>query len=119
MGVRAMAKNSHKPKGIVAKPQQAKTLRAQSKNEISVLQNGDRIQIAADVDLEGIDELKDVLGHYEAILQRLSVRKLPSAGVSLLITHHQKAELRERGYTDDQIHDMTPTEAHRLLGLVD
>ena len=114
-----MAKNSNKPKGIVTNPQQAKTLRPQSKNEISVLQHGDRIQITADVDLEGIDELKDILGHYEAILTQLAARPPPPTGVSLLITHHQKAELRERGYSDDQIHDMTPTEAHRLLGLVD
>ena len=114
-----MAKNSHKREGIVAKPQQAEILRPQSNNEIFVLQKGNRIQITADVDLVGIDELKDILGHYEAILIQLAARTPPPAGVSLLITHHQKAELRERGYTDYQIHDMTPTEAHRLLGLVD
>jgi hypothetical protein len=114
-----MAKNSYKTEGIDAKPQKAEIRKAQSKNEISVLQKGDRIQITADVDLEGIDELKDILGHYEAILTQLAARTLPPTGVSLLITHHQKAELRKRGYTDDQIHDMTPTEAHRLLGLVD
>jgi hypothetical protein len=114
-----MAKNSHKPEGIVAKPQPAEIPRAQSKNEISVLQNGNRIQIAADINLEGIDELKNILEHYEGILTQLATRTPLPAGVSLLITHHQKAELRERGYTDDQIHDMTPTEAHRLLGLVD
>jgi hypothetical protein len=114
-----MAKNSHKPDRIIAKPQRAEILKAQSENEISVLQKGNRIQITADVDLEGIDELKDILGHYEAILTQLAARTPPPARVSLLITHHQKAELRERGYTDDQIHDMTPTEAHRLLGLVD
>jgi predicted metal-dependent phosphotriesterase family hydrolase len=65
-----------------------------------------------------------------AKLPRLAVRKprqhtplssdgSPSTGVSFLITHHQKAELRERGFTDDQIHTMTPEEAHRLLGLGD
>jgi hypothetical protein len=114
-----MAKNSHKPKRIVAQPQQAKVLKAQSKNETSILQKGNRIQRTADVDLEGIDEVKDILGHYEALLTRRPPRTPPPTGVSLLITHHQKAELRERGYTDDQIHGMTPTEAHRLLGLVD
>jgi hypothetical protein len=114
-----MAKNSHKPEGIVAKPEQAEILRSQSNNEISVLQKGNRIRITADVDLDGIDELKDILGHYEGILTQLAARTPPPAGVSLLITHHQKAELRERGFTDDQIHEMTPTEAHRLLGLVD
>jgi len=27
--------------------------------------------------------------------------------------------LRERGYNDEQIRDMTPNEAHRVLGLID
>ena len=67
----------------------------------------------------GIAELKEILGHYEAILKSLLLPKPPSTGVSFLITHHQKAELRERGFTDDQIHTMTPEEAHRLLGLGD
>jgi hypothetical protein len=40
------------------------------------------------------------------------------ASVSLLITLHQKAELRERGYTDEQISEMKPEEAHRVLGLI-
>jgi hypothetical protein len=114
-----VAKNSHKPKRIVAKPQQVEILGAQGENELSVLQKGNRLQITADVDLEGIAELKDILGHYEAILQRLAARKPPTTAVSFLITHHQKAELRERGFTDDQIHTMTPEEAHRLLGLGD
>jgi hypothetical protein len=125
-----MAKNSYKPEGIVPKPQQVESLRAQGENELSVLQKGNRLQITADIDLEGIGELKDILGQYEAILRRLTAQKprqhtplssegSPSTGVSFLITHHQKAELRERGLTDDQINTMTPEEAHRLLGLGD
>jgi hypothetical protein len=43
--------------------------------------------------------------------------KAPFAGVSLMITQRQKAELRERGYNNEQIRDMTPEEAHRVLGL--
>ena len=43
----------------------------------------------------------------------------PLAGFSLMITQRQKADLRERGYTDEQIRDMTPSEAHRVLGLID
>jgi len=112
-----MAKNSLKPEGDHRKASAGRDARGQGGNELSVLQKGNRLQITADIDLEGIAELKDVLGHYEAILKRLSVRKPPSTGVSFLITHHQKAELRERGFTDDQIHAMTPEEAHRLLGL--
>lgn len=39
------------------------------------------------------------------------------AGVSLMITRQQKAELRKHGYTDEQIRDMKPEYAHRVLGL--
>jgi hypothetical protein len=45
--------------------------------------------------------------------------KAPLAGFSLMITRRQKADLRERGYTNEQIRDMTPSEAHRVLGLID
>lgn len=41
------------------------------------------------------------------------------ARFSLMITQRQKADLRERGYSDEQIRDMTPEEAHRALGLID
>jgi hypothetical protein len=40
-------------------------------------------------------------------------------GVSLMITRRQKADLRELGYTDDQIRVMKPGEAHRVLGLIE
>ena len=39
------------------------------------------------------------------------------ASVSLMITQQQKDTLRELGYTDDQIRDMKPEDAHRVLGL--
>ena len=32
-----------------------------------------------------------------------------------MITRAQKEALRQRGYTDDQIREMTPEEAHRIL----
>ena len=38
-------------------------------------------------------------------------------GVSFLITQAQKDKLRELGIGDDQIRDMKPKEAHRILGL--
>jgi hypothetical protein len=41
----------------------------------------------------------------------------PSAQISFFITQAQKALLRERGYSDDQIAKMKPAEAHRILGL--
>jgi hypothetical protein len=42
-----------------------------------------------------------------------------SASVSLMITQKQKSALRERGFTEEQIRQMKPQEAHRTLGLVD
>jgi hypothetical protein len=40
------------------------------------------------------------------------------ATVSLMITQAQKAALRQKGYTDEQIREMTPEAAHRALGLI-
>jgi hypothetical protein len=40
------------------------------------------------------------------------------ARVSLMITQAQKAALKERGYTDEEIRDMTPEDAHRTLGSI-
>ncbi|GJD30591.1 hypothetical protein PMNALOAF_1838 [Methylobacterium adhaesivum] len=37
--------------------------------------------------------------------------------VSLMITNQQRAELRERGFSDASIRLMTPAEAHGHLGL--
>jgi len=45
--------------------------------------------------------------------------KAPQAWVSLMITQQQKADLRERGYSDEQIRDMKPEDAHKVLGLID
>ncbi len=39
----------------------------------------------------------------------------PEAGVSFMITQAQKAALRELGYTEEQIREMRPEEAHRIL----
>jgi hypothetical protein len=36
-----------------------------------------------------------------------------------MITRQQKADLRDRGYSDEQIRDMKPEEAHKALGLID
>jgi len=44
--------------------------------------------------------------------------KPSQASVSLMITREQKAALRQRGYTDDEIHEMRPEDAHRTLGLL-
>jgi hypothetical protein len=34
-----------------------------------------------------------------------------------MITQAQKAQLRELGYTDEQIREVTPAAAHKILGL--
>jgi HPt (histidine-containing phosphotransfer) domain-containing protein len=39
------------------------------------------------------------------------------AGVSLLITQAQKSKLRELGLGDDEIRNMRPDDAHRILGV--
>jgi hypothetical protein len=39
-------------------------------------------------------------------------------GMSFFITKAQKAELRRRGYTEEQIREMKPEVAHRALGLI-
>jgi hypothetical protein len=38
-------------------------------------------------------------------------------GISLFVTQSQKAKLREMGVNDQQIREMKPAEAHRILGL--
>jgi hypothetical protein len=48
-----------------------------------------------------------------------SARSAVKAGVSLMITRQQKADLRELGYNPEQIRDMKPEEAHRVLRLID
>jgi hypothetical protein len=45
------------------------------------------------------------------------VASSPEVQVSFFITRAQKAQLRERGYSEDQIAQMKPAEAHRILGL--
>jgi hypothetical protein len=39
-------------------------------------------------------------------------------GMSFIITRAQKAELRRRGYSEEQIREMKPEDAHRALGLI-
>ncbi len=41
----------------------------------------------------------------------------PKAQVSFFITQAQKAQLREKGYSDHQIEQMKPAEAHQILGI--
>ena len=48
----------------------------------------------------------------------MAPHKETETGISFIITKSQKAELRQRGYTEEQIREMTPEDAHRVLGLI-
>ena len=41
-----------------------------------------------------------------------------AASVPFMITKAQRAQLQERGYTAEQIREMKPGDAHRVLGLI-
>ena len=44
--------------------------------------------------------------------------KEAETGMSFFITKAQKAELRRLGYSEEQIREMKPEDAHRALGLI-
>jgi hypothetical protein len=46
-----------------------------------------------------------------------AVPAVRGAQVSFFITQAQKAQLRAKGYSDTQIAQMKPAEAHKILGL--
>ena len=48
----------------------------------------------------------------------MTAHKEAETGMSFIITNAQKAELRERGYSEEQIREMKPEDAHRALGLI-
>ena len=48
----------------------------------------------------------------------MEANKDAEAGMSFFITKAQKAELRRRGYSEEQIREMKPEDAHRALGLI-
>jgi len=48
----------------------------------------------------------------------MTAHKEAETGMSFFITKAQKAELRRRGYSEEQIHEMKPEDAHRGLGLI-
>ena len=48
----------------------------------------------------------------------MTAHKGAETGMSFIITKAQKDELRRRGYSEEQIRDMKPEDAHRALGLI-
>jgi hypothetical protein len=57
--------------------------------------------------------------HVERVFEgSMTPHKETETGISFIITKAQKAELRQRGYTEEQIREMKPEDAHRALGLI-
>ena len=57
--------------------------------------------------------------HEERVFEgSMTPHKETETGISFIITKVQKAELRQRGYTEEQIREMKPEDAHRALGLI-
>jgi hypothetical protein len=48
----------------------------------------------------------------------MTPHKEAETGMSFFITKTQKAELRRRGYSEEQIREMKPEDVHRALGLI-
>jgi len=60
----------------------------------------------------------DHVGHAEdAELNTTNSAPAASPAVSLMITNRQRAALRELGFSEEAIRQMTPAEAHGELGL--
>ena len=61
----------------------------------------------------------DIEGHAQPVFDdSMTAHKEAETGMSFFITKAQKAELRRRGYSEEQIHEMKPEDAHRGLGLI-
>ena len=61
----------------------------------------------------------DIGDHAERGLEAsMRPHKEAETGISFIITKAQKAELRQRGFTEEQIREMKPEDAHRTLGLI-
>src|SRR5215469_18907589 len=60
----------------------------------------------------------DIRGHAQRSFEPSMEANKVEAGMSFFITRTQKAELRRLGYTDEQIREMKPEDAHRALGLI-
>jgi hypothetical protein len=93
-----------------------------------IVMNGDRPDIQASVDLAGLKMLKEMLTKFEGILEMMAPghkaaspmpweNKEKPAQVPLMITLAQKERLRDMGYSDEQIVNMTPEQAHKLPGI--
>jgi hypothetical protein len=91
---------------------------------MKVALDGDRIIVSAVVDLK---DAKKLLKWLQANIDLLEAEVGDEAAtsqpaeqvgqVSLMITLAQKERLRDMGYSDEQIINMTPEQAHKLPGI--
>jgi hypothetical protein len=77
---------------------------------------GEEFQLLRTVDIRASEALK---GPDETPAPAQMADAGAPAQVSLIITRAQRASLRTIGYSDEDIRNMTPAEAHRNLGLGD
>jgi len=84
-----------------------------------------RLIVSGDVGVKEIERLiakleldKEILGESDRPAAATpAASETPGAHVSFFVTKAQKAQLQERGYTEDQIAKMKPAEAHKILGI--
>ena len=60
----------------------------------------------------------DIRDHAERVFEASMTPDEAKTGMSFFITKAQKAELRRLGYSEEQIREMKPEDAHRALGLI-
>jgi len=61
----------------------------------------------------------DIGDHAQRVFEpSMTAHKEAETGMSFFITKAQKAELQRLGYSEEQIRQMKPEDAHRALGLI-
>lgn len=66
-----------------------------------------------------LDQLRRSLEQDLGLARTDTAQVQPAAreGVSLIITRNQREKLRECGFTEEEIRNMTPAQAHQHLGI--
>jgi len=60
----------------------------------------------------------DIQGHAPRVFEPPMTPHEAETGMSFIITRVQKDELRRCGFSEEQIREMKPEDAHRALGLI-
>jgi glucose/arabinose dehydrogenase len=79
-----------------------------------------KLVASGDVDEMMLEALEDYVKRQKRRLGAAAPRSAVGSGgqVPFMITQAQKEALREKGFEDDQIVQMTPEKAHQLLGIL-